>query len=386
MKTTDVQNDMFSEAFSSMQKKADIIAKTQIRIITVPIGKIKTNDKNVYSFLSTKERAEVLAKDIDTNGQMDIPIVYPSATPGEYILIGGEKRLKANIELKKEKIDVRVIVGPKDGVDELRKIISSNLQANRTPEEQLRLAENIKDQVAKLVEYGELAPEKEEKLREEYICLALQIQKEQYSRIIKVSGAIPELKKLYLSKQIDIHKATSYSLYSEESQKKIVYFIENHDNNRLRKFLDSIKSIKKAFESETKKLNDKLRYQKSKRNLLTASEEIEGCEREIEEINLLMNKIEEEKSQMIENAYNRILSENTENQEESIKEKEQYVSKLYTAYERTSQKAIKNIAQIKKTYSKLDGVEKEKATEDIRTILKLINDIDSTIIKNFKMC
>lgn len=386
MKTTDVQNDMFSEAFSSIQKKADRIAKTQIRIITVPIGKIKTNDKNVYSFLSTKERAEVLAKDIDANGQMDIPIVYPSATPGEYILIGGEKRLKANIELKKEKIDVRVIAPPKNGVDELRKIISSNLQANRTPEEQLRLAENIKEQVAKLVEYGELAPEEEEKLREEYICSALQIQKEQYSRIIKVSGAIPELKELYLAKQIDIHEATSYSLYSEESQKKIVYFIDNHDNNRLRKFLDSIKSSKKAFESETKKLNDRLRYQKSKRNLLTVSEEIEGCDREIEEINLLMNKIEEEKSLMIENAYNRILSENTENQEESIKEKEQYVSKLYTAYERTSQKVIKNIAQIKKTYSKLDGVEKEKATEDIRTILRLINDIDSTIIQNFKLC
>lgn len=90
-----------------MKKLNDIIAYKE-RIIDVPITRIVKNDLNPRKrFVESEE--EILIESLISKGQLNPIIVYQRSLDNQYVILDGERRYRAFIELKRQKIACHIL-------------------------------------------------------------------------------------------------------------------------------------------------------------------------------------------------------------------------------------------------------------------------------------
>lgn len=199
-------------------KESNDYEKTEM----IPVESIKFNKDNFFNIFDTDETISELARSIEENGLIHSILVMRNGSEG-YLLISGERRLRAFIKLGRPAI--RATVVPKmSELDILRKTFYGNTEVRQyTTEQKLRIIHMYEEKLSELgdKEYYTEAFKKD-------IAQAFGVDTRQVNKFLAIdNGLIEPLVEMLCDEKLDINTAAQLSRIPEDCQRLIA---ENFDN------------------------------------------------------------------------------------------------------------------------------------------------------------
>lgn len=207
------------ESTANAIKKANEYERTEI----IPIDEIDLNQDNFFNMFDSDETIEELAHSIEQNGLIH-NIYVTKKDDGRYLLISGERRLKAFKYLKKSAI--RATVAPHmDEFDILKKTFYGNTEVrDYSLEQRLQIIELYKEKLDELSSTGQY--DVSEFKRD--IAEAFHINDRQVNKLVAISDNLnDELTDLLCQEYLDINLAANFSQLPDKCQSYIASFFSD---------------------------------------------------------------------------------------------------------------------------------------------------------------
>lgn len=360
-----------SQVSSTAQNIEENTKKVKVKNF-IPIDLIDFNPNNIFNKQDTDETIKELADDIKKNGLYH-DILVCKKDDGRYLLISGERRLRASIYNKETTISATIEEGLSDD-DILIQLFNANLQTRLISlDQRLEYIDTLK---------SKLSNTNKDNIKN-MISKAFNVDDRQARKLMSVNDGLNDnLLSLLKNEIITINEASSYSTLPNECQDTIYDVIiwgKNNDKDLL--------GIKKQIQTYTKQVKGKMSFSKKSIskpviNIKNSTESIKSLEKELD----LVSEPEKEKikakisklNQKIENYQKEISSLQNKNNKQINKLSDEFKNCIKNEINNTeidiikeSKKVIKslntNLTSLKKLYPDEEFLELEEIIKTLKS-------------------
>lgn len=336
----------------------------------IPIDLIDFNPDNIFNKQDTEDTIKELADDIKKNGLYHDILVCKKEN-GRYMLISGERRLRATIYNKEVAISATIEEGLSED-DILIQLFNANLQTRLISlDQRLEYIDTLKSKIS----------DDNKANIKTMISKAFNVDDRQARKLISVNdGLNNNLLSLLKNEVITINEASSYSTLPNNCQNTIFEILNWATDNK-----EDITKIKKQIQSYTKQVKGKLSFTKKSIskpviNIKNSTESIKNLENELNTISdVEKNKINSKIDKLNEKITNYqkeidILEKKSDEQLKKISKefltsvKNKEIDNIDVVKE--SKKTIKslqhNLNSLKKLYPEEDFVDLENIIKELK--------------------
>ena len=249
------------EAAEDIQASVNKSERTEF----VLVSDIVENKDNVFRVADTEETAKEdfneLVESIKENGLLHNIVVYQE--DGKFILLSGERRLRAYKALGREKIKA-TIVPSGSWLDNFKKLLSANTATRKyTPEVRDRIITAIRDKIAEKVASGDVEGE----IGSRVVTLVSKffgVTEQMAYKYLNIAGdLIQPLKELHYQDVITTVSAAKYAGLPQKAQCKIADMYLNEPDSSIAQedAQEYAKAVKAVIEKDKQALQ-KIKWQK----------------------------------------------------------------------------------------------------------------------------
>lgn len=247
------------EAAEDIKASANKTERTEF----VLVSDIVENEDNVFRVADTEETAkedfDELVNDIRENGLLHNIVVYQDGD--KYVLLSGERRLRAFKTLGKEKIKA-TIVPSGSWLDNFKKLLSANTATRKyTPEARDRIISAIRDKIAERVASGDVDGEigtRVVNLVSKYFGVS---QRTAYMYLDVAEDLIEPLKNLHYQDIIKTVPAAKYAALPQKAQQRIAEMYAD-DVDKANEDAPEYANLVKSLIEKDKQALRKIKWQK----------------------------------------------------------------------------------------------------------------------------
>ncbi len=243
-------NERTQQTREELSKKENSVEKT----VLIPINDIDLNKDNIFNLNDNDSSIEELAANIKENGLLH-NIVVSRRNNGRYLLISGERRIKACI-LNGDVTIKANIVSDTSELGILKKMFYANAETREySINEKLEIISAYEKKLSELAENGGI----DVSAFRQDIAKAFGVNERQAVKFITINDELSEkLKELLYSGELNINEAASLAQIPEKSQ---VYAAEmlssadaGHKEETKQKIFDFAKNIKSIIAKSQKEM------------------------------------------------------------------------------------------------------------------------------------
>lgn len=263
------------DSMSHYAKKGEKREQELIKYEFIPLSAIDLNPDNVFAVTDTEEEIAEFAEKLKAeNGTLHNIVVKPNGE-GRYMIISGERRVRAYKLLKKETIFAQI--RPEGSwIDDFKLICCANTDTRKYTNERCdNIVREIKEKLAKYC-----PDENNRKTLLSMVQGAFGVSQVQAYKYINVSeDLIDSLKQLYFEEVFGINEAVLYSGLTQEAQDRIYEIYGEYDNAKeiAQNYAKKVDTILVNCKKELKRQGLKQKYAN---NCLNRAKE-EGNEQDI---------------------------------------------------------------------------------------------------------